>query len=77
MKISFDDFRSFHRSGPIDIKPITVLVGENSSGKSSLLAGTRFLLESVFVGEAAFNNPAERPAIGIRTENGRPDLGKI
>jgi hypothetical protein len=55
MKISFDDFRIFHHSDPIEIKPITILVGANSSGKSSFLAGIRYLFDILLSGEGSFN----------------------
>src|SRR5215467_9927076 len=44
MQISIKDFRCFHQT-EIDIRPINILVGENSSGKTSLLAAVRFLLD--------------------------------
>jgi hypothetical protein len=45
MHISIKDFRCFHATRPIEIRPINILVGENSAGKSSFLAGIRFLLD--------------------------------
>lgn len=45
MWIGFRDYRCFHQIGPLPIKPLTLLVGENSAGKSSFLAGLRFVLE--------------------------------
>ncbi|WP_312797995.1 AAA family ATPase [Tianweitania sp.] len=43
MQISLRDFRSFHKTDYIDIKAINLLVGENSSGKTSFLAAIRFV----------------------------------
>lgn len=43
--ISFRDFRGFHRQQYVPIKPITLLVGENSAGKTSFLAGIKFALD--------------------------------
>lgn len=40
------NFRSFQNTGLVDIRPITIIVGENSSGKTSFLAGIRSLLSS-------------------------------
>ena len=37
MKIKIKNFRSFRDMDYIDIKPITILIGRNSSGKSSFL----------------------------------------
>lgn len=45
MKLSIADFRCFHKVKDIEVRPINILVGENSAGKSSFLAATRFLLE--------------------------------
>lgn len=41
--IALNSFRGFHRQAYIPIRPITVLVGENSSGKTSLLAAIKYL----------------------------------
>ena len=39
MEVRFQNFRCFKDTGRIPIRPITLLVGENSSGKTSFLAG--------------------------------------
>jgi hypothetical protein len=44
-QVEIRDFRCFHRVSSIPIRPINILVGENSTGKSSFLAAMRFLLE--------------------------------
>ena len=41
------NFRSFRDAGPVLIRPLTVVVGENSTGKSSFLAVLRIALEMV------------------------------
>jgi AAA ATPase domain/AAA domain len=46
-EITLHNFRSFHEPGPAQIKPLTVIVGENSTGKSSFLAILRIALEMV------------------------------
>ena len=46
--ISFKNYRSFKTKQTIDIKPITILVGPNSSGKSSILKLFGLLKQSVF-----------------------------
>jgi AAA ATPase domain len=45
MKISVADFRCFHDAQDIEVRPINILVGENSAGKSSFLAAVRFVLD--------------------------------
>lgn len=45
MELSIKDFRCFHRAEGIPFRPINLLVGENSSGKSSLLAAIRFVYD--------------------------------
>jgi AAA ATPase domain len=45
MKFGVRNFRCFADVPPVDIRPITILVGENSTGKTSFLAGFRFLNE--------------------------------
>jgi hypothetical protein len=44
--VQFTDFRCFGHTDAVEIRPITLLVGENSTGKTSFLAGLRFVLES-------------------------------
>lgn len=39
MEVRFKNFRCFKDTGPLKLKKITLLVGENSSGKTSFLAG--------------------------------------
>jgi len=46
-RVQFTDFRAFGKGEKLEIKPITLLVGENSAGKTSFLAGLRYLLESL------------------------------
>lgn len=43
MKIGLKDFRAFGDTGLLDIRPLTFLVGENSSGKTSLLAALNYV----------------------------------
>jgi hypothetical protein len=45
MRFGITNFRCFANVPPVDIRPITILVGENSTGKTSFLAGFRFLNE--------------------------------
>jgi AAA15 family ATPase/GTPase len=56
MRFELQDFRRFHKTNYAEIAPLTVMVGENSSGKTSLLAGIRYILQSMSPGvEASFN----------------------
>src|SRR5271166_3262785 len=45
INVQFLNFRCFTRSAPVEIRPITLLIGENSTGKTSFLAGLRFIFE--------------------------------
>lgn len=45
--IRIQNLRSLEDTGPIDIKPITVLVGQNSSGKSTFLRTFPLLKQSI------------------------------
>ena len=46
-QIQLTDFRCFADAPPVEMRPVTFLVGENSAGKTSFLAATRLLLESL------------------------------
>jgi hypothetical protein len=46
LNVQFLNFRCFTRSASVEIRPITLLIGENSTGKSSFLAGLRFIFEA-------------------------------
>lgn len=56
VNFSLQNFRCFASPGAVHIAPITLLVGENSTGKSSFLAALRQVLE-VFqvIGGSSFN----------------------
>lgn len=45
--ISLQDFRGFHKMDFIELRPITFLIGDNSAGKSSFLAGLRYILDFI------------------------------
>src|ERR1700730_3667914 len=45
MKIGIRNFRCFQDIPLVDIRPITLLVGENSTGKTSFLSALRFAHE--------------------------------
>jgi putative AbiEii toxin of type IV toxin-antitoxin system len=46
-KIQLTNLRCFYEQSPLEIRPITFLVGENSAGKTTFMAAARILLESV------------------------------
>jgi predicted ATPase len=47
------DFKAFQDSGPIELKPLTVLAGSNSSGKSSILQALLLLKQTAEVSTTA------------------------
>ncbi|WP_135502675.1 AAA family ATPase [Roseovarius aestuariivivens] len=56
-EISFTDFRGFKNQSFVKIKPLTVLVGENSAGKSSFLAGLKYIIDLLNINsEPSFNS---------------------
>lgn len=52
--LELENFRAFSKRIRIDIRPITVLIGRNSSGKSSVLKFLQMLRQSVNGHEGAF-----------------------
>ena len=58
MKLVIENIRSFADHHEYDVRPLTLLVGENSSGKSTFLAALAAISDSVsFPGIAALNKP--------------------
>ena len=57
MDIFIENFRSFGEGQRFELKPVTVLVGKNSSGKSSFLASIKYLVDMFYArgGGASFN----------------------
>ena len=56
MKIVIENIRSFANHHEYEVRPLTILVGENSSGKSTFLAALAAVSDSVsFPGVAALN----------------------
>lgn len=56
-EIALTDFRGFHAQDYVEIRPLTVLVGENSAGKSSFLAAIKFSIDAMSdYGFPSFNN---------------------
>ena len=47
-EIRLRDFRCFHREQTARLAPLTLLVGENSTGKTSFLAAVRVIWEAVY-----------------------------
>lgn len=54
INLSLANFRCFASVGPISVAPITLLIGENSTGKTSFMAALRIAVE-------AFSRPAHNP----------------
>ena len=58
MRIIVENIRSFAKRQEIPLRPLTLLVGENSSGKSTLMAVVSVLLDHHnFPGNPQFNQP--------------------
>ena len=57
MEIGFKNFRCFEDTGPIKLKKITLLVGENSTGKTSFLAGLNHVSSLLNGEENDLNSP--------------------
>ena len=56
MLLRLENFRRFYKSQAAHIAPITILLGENSSGKTSFAAALRYTLETMSAkGEGSFN----------------------
>lgn len=57
IEIIIEHVRSFSKRQRIPLRPLTLLVGENSSGKSTFLAVTAAVFDSGFPTTPAFNEP--------------------
>jgi len=57
MEVRFQNFRCFKDTGPIPIRPVTILVGGNSSGKTSFLAGLNHLFGLLEGAHVDLNTP--------------------
>jgi AAA15 family ATPase/GTPase len=56
-EISFRNFRGFYDQLYVPVKPITILVGENSAGKTSFLSGTKYIIDFLSGrGDPSFNS---------------------
>jgi AAA ATPase domain len=56
MKFQIENFRRFHKPSDVELRPLTILVGENSSGKTSFLGGLHYIIQSMSTGlEGSFN----------------------
>ena len=53
--IIVEKFRCFREKRILNLKPLTILVGENSTGKTSLLAAIRLANEAIFAYPDEFN----------------------
>ncbi|UKV13575.1 AAA family ATPase [Thalassospiraceae bacterium SW-3-3] len=59
MQINIENFRCFHKNQSVGVRPLNLLIGENSAGKTSFLAAIRLLFDIFDKNEtASFNkNP--------------------
>jgi energy-coupling factor transporter ATP-binding protein EcfA2 len=57
MELILENIRCFAGKHIIPIKPLTVLIGENSSGKTTLLASLAAIFNPEFPNRPAFNYP--------------------
>src|SRR6187399_3321256 len=55
MKLMLENIRGFVGHHELEIKPLTILVGENSSGKTSLLGSLFSVLQTDFPNADVFN----------------------
>ncbi|PTW37597.1 DUF3696 domain-containing protein [Rhodovulum kholense] len=51
--IIVENYRGFHKETQLDVKPITILIGRNSSGKSSLIRLVPLLQQSISTASSA------------------------
>jgi len=57
-QLTVENYRCFHRKQNVPLAPLTLLVGENSTGKTSILAIIRILFDSLFsYDNLNFKNP--------------------
>ena len=57
-QITLENYRCFHEKQVAPLAPLTLLVGDHSTGKTSLLAMIRILWDSVYGhGNLNFNEP--------------------
>lgn len=55
-ELALENFRGFHKQGFTRVRPITILVGENSAGKTSYLAACKYVADFLSGGEPSFTN---------------------
>lgn len=55
-RVKIKGFRAFQETQWVRVRPVTLLVGENSSGKSSFMAAVRYMLKSMGSGHTASFN---------------------
>ena len=67
--IRYKNFKSFQDTGDIQIKPITLIVGPNSSGKTSLIQPLLMIKQTVESRERIINS--------VKTSGDYVDLGSF
>jgi hypothetical protein len=68
--IELENFKAFGKRATIPLAPITLIYGQNSSGKSSILQALNLLKQSI-------ESRDEKTLLILRTENGLSDLGSF
>ena len=67
-ELRLENFKAFSRTGPIKLAPITLIYGQNSAGKSSILNAIYLIKQTLKFGRG-------QQFLVPRTENGYVDLG--
>jgi len=67
-ELRLENFKAFSRTGPIPLAPITLIYGQNSAGKSSILNSIYLIKQTLKFGRG-------QQFLVPRTENGYVDLG--
>jgi AAA15 family ATPase/GTPase len=70
-EIGIENFKSFDRMARIRLAPITLIYGQNSVGKSSLVQGLLLLRQSLSNSDVA--NPFQLSPSGEGIELGQPE----
>ena len=75
-RIQLDNFRSFETTGEIHFDDVNVLIGENNSGKSSIIRAIRYLQQGILdaAKDVRFGNNAARVALWINAEGKHPQV---
>ena len=64
--VRWQNFRSLEDTGWLEIRPITIVLGPNASGKSSLIAPLLVLKQTVESGESSLALKTQGPLLQYR-----------